>query len=98
MRVKRCAVFALLAGCAVGGHADPFAPAAPQVAAPPAADYRVVGAAVLGERAVAAVRVPNGRFRIVRPGERLGAATVVTITLDAVHLRTASGVLRLAVE
>ncbi len=97
-----CCVVILLAVCATG-HADPFGSVPPtpdkaEAEAPVAApDYRVVGAAMLGERAIAIVRMADGRFHLVKPGERIGGATVTRITLDAVHLETAHGGVRLPV-
>ena len=100
--------FALLAAWAAA-PADPFAPAAaadqldapvpapPPPAAPPP-NYRVAGTAISGRRAVAVIQLPEGRFFIVRPGERIGDAAVVEITLDAVHLETGAAVLRLPVS
>lgn len=93
--------FALLAGCA-WAHADPFTPASPDPVpaggvSPQPPGYRVAGAAVLGRDAVAAIQLPQGRFVVVRPGEKIGASTVVEITLDAVRLETESGFLRLPV-
>lgn len=78
------------------GEAEVSAPAAPVPAPPP--DYRVAGVAISESRAVAAIRLPQGRFVIVRPGESVGDASVVEITLDAVHLETSAGVLRLPVS
>ncbi len=98
------ATFALLACCATG-HADPFGSAPtsenPHTAAvSPSAprEYRVAGTAIAGERAVAVIQTPDGRFRIVQPGEQIGDATVVRITLDTVHLKTPRGVSRLPVS
>ena len=95
----RQTVFALLVCCTVT-HADPFAPAPvpeqEETSSPPPA-RRVAGVAVLGERAVAVMQVPHGRFRVVRIGDRVGDAVVTGITLDAVELETDSGVLRLPI-
>lgn len=108
---KRCLrrwAFALLAACTpVSG--DPFAsaPAAdeaenpvfvPSPSAAPTPDYRVAGVVISSRRAVAAIQLPEGRFFIVRPGEKIGDATVVEITLDAVRLETRAGELRLPVS
>ena len=99
-RLKRFAPFALAAVC-VSVHASPFAPpelsTSPEVSAP-SQDYRAVGAVILGERAIAVVREPDGGFLTVRLGESLGGATVVRITLDELRLQSASGALRLPVE
>lgn len=100
--------FTLLAACApVCG--DPFAsaptageeekpivvPSSPVMQTP---DYRVAGAAISKRRAVAVMQLPEGRFFIVRPGEKIDDTTVVEITLDAVRLETSAGVLRLPVS
>lgn len=98
----------LLAVCAPA-PADPFAPATPApemeapafVPSPPVMqtpNYRVAGAVISGRRAVAAIQLPEGRFFIVRRGEKIGDATVAEITLDAVRLETSAGVLRLPVS
>ena len=99
-----CAACALSVLC-VAASADPFAAPAPAALAPetgvrpsaPLTGYRVAGVVVSEGRAIAVVQAPDGKFRVVSPGGRVGGATVVGITLDAVEFETGSGVSRLAV-
>ena len=83
--------------CCTAASADPFAPAQQPPADgihTPAANYRVVGTAILEARTVAIIHVADGRFRVVKPGDDIGDVKVITITLDAVHVETSQGMLR----
>ena len=98
-----CLMPLVLIICCVVANSDPFSSAPPGLSASPessapAQNYRVVGAVLLGELAAAVIRSSDGRFRVVHPGENLGDAVVVKITLDEVHLQVGADVLRLAVE
>ena len=87
---NRCRAFCLALACCSVGYADPFAPAMPAqdaVESPaPVPGYRVLGVVVSKSRQVAAIRTADAGVRVVRPGERVGDATVSRITPDSVSL------------